>query len=48
MRVVCTEDPEIGLNFLISSFGLSIRLGVISSGEADIVFEDLSELSSKG
>ena len=48
VRVVCTKDLEISFNFLISSFGLSIGLGMISGGEADIVFENSSKLSSKG
>ena len=39
---------KISLNFLIGSFGLSICLRVIHSGEAYIVFEDLGEFSSKG
>ena len=45
--VVCTEDLEIGFNFLISSFDLSISLGV-SGGEMNIVFENSSKLSSEG
>ena len=41
-RVVGTEDPKIGLNFLIGLFGLSICLGVISGGKANIIFENSS------
>ena len=46
--VVCAEDPEIGFDLLIGSFSLSISLGVISSRESDIIFEDSSELFGKG
>ena len=48
VRVVCAKDPEISFNFLISSFGLPISLGVISGGETDIIFENPSELSGGG
>ena len=48
MRVVCGKDTKVSLDFLISSSGLSISLGVIGSREADIVLENLSKLSSKG
>ena len=46
--VVCTEDPEVSFDFLIGSFSLPISLGMISGGEVDIVFEDLSEFSGEG
>ena len=39
LGVVGTEDLEISLNFLAGSFGLSISLRVIGSGEADIIVE---------
>ena len=48
MWVVCAEDPEISFNFLIGSFGLPISLGMVSSGKADIIFEDSSEFTGKG
>ena len=48
VRVVCTKDPEISFDFLISSFSLSICLGVISCGEVDIIFENSSKFSSEG
>ena len=47
VRVVGTEDLKISLDFLICSFGLSISLGVICGGEANIIFKDLSKFSSK-
>ena len=47
VRVVGTEDTEISFYFLISSFGLSIGLRMIGSGEADIVFEDSGEFLSE-
>ena len=46
--VVCTEDPEIGFNFLIGSFSLSISLGMIGSRKVNVVFEDSSEFFGKG
>ena len=48
VRVVCTKDLEISFDFLISSFNLPVGLGVVSGGEADIIFENSSKLSSKG
>ena len=39
-RIVGTEDAKISFNFLIGSFRLSICLGVISSGEFDIILEE--------
>lgn len=38
--VVSTEDAEIGLNFLVSSFSLSIGLRVVCSRESDIIVEE--------
>ena len=46
--IVCAEDTEVGFNFLIGSFSLSVSLGVIGSRKADIVFEDSSEFSGEG
>ena len=48
VRVVCTKDPKISFDFLIGSFCLSISLRMISSREADIIFEDSSKFPSKG
>ena len=39
-RVIGAEDAEIGLEFLIGSFGLSVGLRVIGGGESYIVFEE--------
>ena len=47
-RVVSAEDPEIGFNLLIGSFGLSVSLGVVGRGEANVVFKDVGEFMSKG
>ena len=46
--VVYAEDPEVGFNFLIGSFSLSVSLGVIGSRQADVVFKDSSEFSGEG
>ena len=47
-RVMSAEDPEIGFNLLIGSFSLSVSLGVVGRGEANVVFKDASEFTSKG
>ena len=41
-RVASAEDSEICFNFLVYSFGLPIRLWVISGGEGEVVFEEFS------
>ena len=41
------EDTEVGFDFLIGSFGLSISLRVVRSGESNIVFEDSSKFLGK-
>ena len=46
--VVGTEDAEISLEFLISSFSLSISLRVIGGGELYIVFEEACEFFCEG
>ena len=46
--VVPTEDPKVHLNFLIYPFGLPIRLGVVGSGEGEVVFQEFPESSSEG
>ena len=38
-RVIGAEDTEIGLEFLIGSFSLSIGLRVVGSGESYVVVE---------
>ena len=38
--VVGTKDAEICLNFLVGAFCLSVSLGVIGSGEFDVVLEE--------
>ena len=48
VRVVSAKDPKVSLNFLIGTFGLSISLGVIGGGEADIVLKDSNKFSSEG
>ena len=48
LGIIGTKYPKIGFNLLIGSFSLSISLGVISSGEVDIVFKDTSKFLNKG
>ena len=38
--VVSAKDAEVGFDFLISVFGLTVGLGVICHGEFDIVLEE--------
>ena len=45
LRVVGTEDAEIGFKFLIGSFGLSVGLRVVVGGKFDIVLQETSKLS---
>ena len=43
MGVTGAEDTEVGFDFLVGSFGLSISLRVVRSGESNVVFEDSGE-----
>ena len=47
MWVVGTKDAEIGFDFLIGSFGLSVGLRVVSSRKSNIVFEDSGKFLSE-
>ena len=47
-RIMGTEDPKIGFNLLIGSFGLSVGLGVVGRGETNVVFKDTGKFTSKG
>ena len=40
MWVIGTEDAEIGFDFLIGSFGLSIGLRMVSGRKSNVIFED--------
>ena len=48
LRIMGAEDPTIGFNLLIGSFGLFIHLGVIGRGESDVVLKDTGKFTSKG
>ena len=37
LGVVGTEDSEIGLDFLVGSFGLPISLGMVGGRKVDII-----------
>ena len=39
-RVVGAKDAEIGLKFLIGSFGLSVRLRMVGGGESYVIVEE--------
>ena len=47
VRVVGAEDMKISLYFLVGSLCLSISLGMVSSGESDIVFEKSCQFSGE-
>ena len=47
MGIAGAEDTEVGFDFLIGSFGLSISLRVVCGGESNVVFEDSGELLGK-
>ena len=46
--VVPTEDPKVCLNFLIYPFSFPVRLGVVGSGEGEVIFQEFPEFSSEG
>ena len=37
-RVIPTEDPKVGFDFLVYPFGFSIGLGVVGGGEGKVIF----------
>ena len=47
MGIAGAEDTEVGFDFLIGSFGLSISLRVVRSGESNVVFEDSGKFFGK-
>ena len=47
-QVVGAKDAEISFKLLIGSLSLSIGLGMVGSGEANIIFEDVSKFLSEG
>ena len=47
-RVKSTKDSQVGLNFLVDSFGFSIRLRMVYSGEGKIIVEEFPEFFGKG
>ena len=48
VRIIGAEDTEVSFDFLIGSFSLSISLGVVGCGEADIILEESSKFSGEG
>ena len=47
MGVIGTKDTEIGFDFLIGPFGLSIGLRMVCGGKLNIILEDSGEFSGK-
>ena len=48
LGAVGTEDVEIRFYLLVGAFSLSVCLGVVGSGEFDIVLKESSQLTSEG
>ena len=48
LGVIGAKDSEVGFDLLVGAFGLSISLGVVSSGETDIIVEESGEFPGKG
>ena len=46
-RVVSTEDLKIGF-YLVYSFGLSVQLSMVGSGEGKVIFQEFSKFPSEG
>ena len=47
MGITGAEDAKVGFDFLVGSFGLSISLRVVRSGESNVVFEDSGKFLGK-
>ena len=47
MWIVGTEDTEIGFDFLIGSFGLSVGLRMVCGRKSNIIFEDPGKFLSE-
>ena len=43
LRVVGAEDVEIGFEFLIGLFSLSVGLRVVGGEEFDVIFQEMGE-----
>jgi hypothetical protein len=48
MGIIGAEDSEISFYLLIGPFRLTICLGVIRSGEANIILKNLGEFTGEG
>ena len=46
--IIGAEDTEISFDLLIGLLSLSVRLGVVCSGEFDVVLEEACQLSGEG
>ena len=46
-RVCATEDAEVGLYFLVNTFGFSVGLWMVGSGKGEVVIENSSEFPSE-
>ena len=48
LGIVGAKDPKVGFDLLVGAFGLSVSLGVVSSGESNVIMEESGEFSGKG
>ena len=46
--VVPAEDPKVCFNFLVYPFGSSVSLGMVGSGEGEVILQEFSKFSSEG
>ena len=46
--VVGAKDSKVGFDLLVGVFGLSVSLGMIGGGEANVVMEEPGKFSGKG
>ena len=47
MGVIGAEDTEIGFDFLVGPFCLSVSLRMVCGGKSDIIFEDSGKFSGE-
>ena len=47
-RLVLGKDPKEGFKFLVDPFRFAISLGVVGSGEGDVIVEEVGEFSCEG
>ena len=43
-----TEDPEVGLDFLVDAFSFAISLRMVSGGEGEFIAKEFSQFLGEG